>query len=363
MKKLKALRGLFGFMLFIVYGLLAVTVIFPVIATVFLCAFAFGRRVELSRKYETLEDYPDLKATFVKFKSKGCMLDGFFVVNKDIKDYKAVIVMAHGIGCSRANYMARYDYFAGKGYIVFAYDCTGTCKSEGRDIKGLPQSQLDLENAINYVGTIDELKGYRILVYGHSWGGYAAATVLNNKKSADKITAVATLSGFNDIWNIVYYQVSKYTTKMILLAKPWLYLHFIVFYGKRALYTGIKGINKYKGDVLVMHSKDDKTVRYLDSVAIHQNECTNPNARFVIFEDRGHTLARPIEIENEIKRLNKENVSTLKRGKSNVFEFNLNSYYEFADRRRLNSVDSGFLDIVENFYSQALAKAEEKTEC
>ena len=202
MKKKKALRVLFGFGLFIVYGLLAVTIVVPVVATIFLCAFAFGKRVELSKKYETLKDYPDLDATYVKFKSKGCILDGFFVTNKNIKDYKAVIVMAHGIGCSRANYMARYDYFARKGYIVFAYDCTGTCKSEGRDIKGLPQSQLDLENAINYVGTIEKLKDYKILVYGHSWGGYAAATVLNNKKCAEKITAVVTCSGFNDIWNI-----------------------------------------------------------------------------------------------------------------------------------------------------------------
>ncbi len=360
MKNKKALRVLFGFGLFIVYGLLAVTIVVPVVATIFLCAFAFGKRVELSKKYETLEDYPDLDATYVKFKSKGCILDGFFVTNKNIKDYKAVIVMAHGIGCSRANYMARYDYFARKGYIVFAYDCTGTCKSEGRDIKGLPQSQLDLENAIKYVGTVEELKNYKILVYGHSWGGYAAATVLNNKKCAEKITAVVTCSGFNDIWNIVYYQVAKYTTKMILLAKPWLYLHFIVFYGKRALYTGIGGINKYKGDVLVMHSKDDKTVRYHDSVAIHKDKCTNPNAKFVIFEDRGHTLARPVEIENEIKEINKKNVSTLKRGKTNVFEHNLNVYYQFADRRRLNSVDEKFMDSVEEFYSQALKKAEER---
>ena len=347
MKKKKALRVLFGFGLFIIYGLLAVTIVVPVVATIFLCAFAFGKRVELSKKYETLEDYPDLDATYVKFKSKGCILDGFFVTNKNIKDYKAVIVMAHGIGCSRANYMARYDYFARKGYIVFAYDCTGTCKSEGRDIKGLPQSQLDLENAINYVGTVEELKNYKILVYGHSWGGYAAATVLNNKKCAEKITAVVTCSGFNDIWNIVYYQVAKY-------------MHFIVFYGKRALYTGIGGINKYKGDVLVMHSKDDKTVRYHDSVAIHKDKCTNPNAKFVIFEDRGHTLARPVEIENEIKEINKKNVSTLKRGKTNVFEHNLNVYYQFADRRRLNSVDEKFMDSVEEFYSQALKKAEER---
>lgn len=353
---MKKNRRLIGFLIFLVYGLLAPTIIVPVIATIFLGFYAFGRRVELSHKHETLEDYPDLEAKFVKFKSGKNNLDAFFLTHKDIKEYKAVIIMAHGIGCSRANYMARYEYFAKKGFIVFAYDCTGTCKSEGKNIKGLPQSQVDLENAIKYVSSLQELKDYKLLVYGHSWGGYAAATVLNTK-TADKLTAVATFSGFNDIWNIIYFQVSKYATKVILLAKPWMYLYFMVLYGKKALYKGIKGINRYKGDVLVMHSKDDKTVRFADSVAIHKDECTNPNAEFVIFEDRGHTLARPVETEKHLKQINKSHVSQIKRGKTNIFEHNVNVWYEFADRREVNKVDEAFMDKVLDFYLKALDKA------
>lgn len=357
---MKKNRGLIGFFIFLVYGLLAPTIIVPVIATIFIGKFAFGKRVGLTLKHETIEDYPDLDFTPTKFKSGKNELDAYFVKDKNISDYKAVLIMAHGIGCSRANYMARYEYFAKKGFIVFAYDCTGTCKSQGKSIKGLPQSQVDLENAINYVSSIDELKQYKLLVYGHSWGGYAAATVLNTN-TAKKLTAVATLSGFNDIWNIIYYQVTKYATKIIILAKPWMYLYFMALYGKRALYKGVDGINKYNGNVLVIHSKDDKTVRFEDSVAIHKDECTNPNARFIIFEDRGHTLARPIEIENKIKKTNKLHKTTIKMGKTNIFEHNVNIWYEFSDRREVNKVDDKFMDIVLDFYEKALQKSEAET--
>lgn len=344
-----------------IYGLLAPTIIVPIIATLIIGKYAFGQRVGLTLKYETEEDYPDLNFKPVKFKSGKNDLDAFFVTAKGVDKYKAVLIMAHGIGCSRANYMARYEYFAKKGFLVFAYDCTGTCKSEGKRIKGLPQSQVDLENAILYVSGINELKDYKLLVYGHSWGGYAAATVLNTD-TANRLTAVATLSGFNDIWNIIYFQTTKYATKVILLAKPWMYLYFMTLYGKRALYKGIDGINKYKGDVLVIHSRDDKTVRFEDSVAIHKDECTNPNAKFVIYEDRGHTLARPIEVESHIKQINKANKTTIKQGKTNIFEHNVNIWYEHVDRREANKVDEKFLDTVFEFYEEALAKAEAKGE-
>ncbi|MDE5549180.1 MAG: lysophospholipase, partial [Clostridia bacterium] len=254
-------KKLLGFVIFIIYGLLAITIVLPMIATICICQFAFGRRVGKAKKHMVLEEFPEMITYPVKFKSGRNNLAAFFAVGHDVdpKDYKAVMIVAHGIGCSRASYLNRYDYFARKGYIVFAYDCTGTCESEGNGILGLVQSQLDMDSAINYISSIDELKDYKILVYGHSWGGYAAATELNSK-TAKKLTAVATLSGFDDIWGTAKHQMAKYATNVVVLTKPWIYLYYIFLYGKRALYKGINGVNKFQGPVLVMHSKDDPTV-------------------------------------------------------------------------------------------------------
>ena len=352
---MKKYRKLLGFMIFIIYGLLAITIVLPMIATVLICKFAFGRRVGKVNKHMVLEEFPDMITHPVTFKSGKNTLAAFFAVGKDVAvdDYKAVMIVAHGIGCSRASYLNRYDYFARKGYIVFAYDCTGTCDSEGEGILGLVQSQVDMDNAIKYISGIEELKDYKILVYGHSWGGYAAATELNSK-TAQKLTAVATISGFDDIWGTAKHQMTKYATKMVVLTKPWIYVYYVFLYGKRALYKGINGVNKFHGPVLVMHSKDDPTVPYECSVAINQKKNKNPQAQFIIFEDRGHTLSRPVEVEKEIKRLHKGKKSKIAMGNTNIFEHNVNTGYEYCDKSLVYATDYEFMDSVNEFFEEAL---------
>ena len=347
------------FIIILVYGVFAITVVVPMIATAIIFKVVFGRRVNKTIHHLTLDDYPNLKAYPVKFKSGKNNIASYFVVDKSVTDYKAVMIVMHGIGCSRAGYLNRYDYFARKGYLVFAFDCTGTFESEGKGLRGLTQSQVDLDNAIKYLDSLEELKKYKLLVYAHSWGGYGLATELNCK-TAEKLTGAATLSGFNDIWGICRYQMERYAGKAVVLAKPWTYLYYFLIFGKRGLYKGINGVNKYKGPVLVMHSTDDKTVPYNTSVAIHYEKNTNPQAKFVILDDRGHTLSRPPEVEQEIKRLHKGKKSNIPLGKSNIFEHYVNVGYEYCDRMTVFAIDEKFMDQVNEFFLEVLANAEEK---
>ena len=341
------------FLIILIYGVFAITIIIPMIVTAIIFKFVFGRRVNKTIHHLTPEDFPNLKTYPVKFKSGKNNLAAYFVVDKDITEYKAVLIVAHGIGCSRAGYLNRYDYFARKGYLVFGYDCTGTFESEGKGLKGLTQSQVDLDNAIKYLDGIQELKKYKMLAYGHSWGGYGLASELNSK-TAEKLTGAATLSGFNDIWGICKYQMTRYAGKAVVLVKPWTYLHYFLLYGKKALYKGIDGVNKYKGPVLVMHSTDDKTVPYDSSVAIHYKKNKNPKAKFEILDDRGHTLSRPPEVEKEIKRLHKGKKTQLSLGKSNIFEYNVNVGYEYCERMTVFAIDEEFMDQVDAFFMTTL---------
>ncbi len=162
------------------------------------------------------------------------------------------------------------------------------------------------------------------------------------------------MSGFDDIWGTCEYQLAKYATKIVVLTKPWVYLYYFLKYGKRALYKGINGVSKFHGPVLVMHSKDDPTVHYEDSVAIRQPKNKNPQAKFVVFENRGHTLSRPIEAEQEIKRLHKGKKTQLAMGKSNIFEYNVNTGYEYSDKSLVYATDYEFMDSVNEFFEQAL---------
>ena len=109
---MKKNRKLLGFMIFVIYGLLAITIVLPIIATIFICKFAFGRRVKRTLKYMTLDEFPDLITHDVEFKSGKNKLSAYFATAKGVEEYKAVIIAMHGIGCSRAGYINRYDYFA-----------------------------------------------------------------------------------------------------------------------------------------------------------------------------------------------------------------------------------------------------------
>ncbi len=348
------------FLIVLIYGVFAITIVLPMIVTAIIFKFVFGRRVRKTLHHLTLEDYPNLDAHPVNFKSGKNQLAAYFIVDKSVAQYKAVMIVAHGIGCSRAGYLNRYDYFARQGYIVFGFDCTGTFESQGKGLKGLTQSQVDMDNAIKYLDSLSQLKEYKLLAYGHSWGGYGLATELNCP-NAQKLTAAATLSGFNDIWGICKYQMTRYAGKAVVLVKPWTYLHYFLLYGKKAMYKGIKGVSAFNKPVLVMHSTDDKTVPYESSVAIHKDKNTNPYARFVIYDDRGHTLSRPPEVEQKIRELHNGKKTNLKLGDSNIFEYNVNVGYEYCDRLTVFEIDEKFMDEVNSFFKEVLDKEKAAT--
>ena len=49
------------FLIVLVYGVLAITIVIPMIATAVIFKFVFGRRVNKTIHHLTLDDYPNLK--------------------------------------------------------------------------------------------------------------------------------------------------------------------------------------------------------------------------------------------------------------------------------------------------------------
>ena len=100
----------------------------------------FNKRFE---SYEPLmlgvEDFEGLQCTKCQFPSdKGQMLTGCLYSAGEAQ--KGIVVLAHGFGGGGHNsYMDVADFFAKRGYYVFAYDATGNDESEGDGVGGLPQ--------------------------------------------------------------------------------------------------------------------------------------------------------------------------------------------------------------------------------
>ena len=166
----------------------AVYLICSVAAVQVMNAALFGRADEpdgLTVRYaDVAADYPRQTVTF---SSGSAQLTGWLY---PAEDAAALVVIAHGLGADAEVYLPETMHFVDSGYSVLTYDATGTGASGGSGTRGLAQSALDLDAAL----TRAEQEGLPILLFGHSWGGYAAAAVLGGSHD---VTASVCAAGFD----------------------------------------------------------------------------------------------------------------------------------------------------------------------
>ena len=337
----------------IVFILLGWTIIIPVLITKFILEFFFTRRVTQTIICDDNKFYPGLIEDPRYFQSKDHKLYGAFFTHEGHKPFKGVMIVSHGIGCSHLNYLQVIDYFTRKDYLVFAFDMTGCCKSEGdKGMEGLQRSIIDLRSAILFVANQPEAQGLDLFVFGHSWSGYASACVLNDDEVCSKVKAVATLAGFNNPWSIMKDQGIKKVGSIVKLARPFAHIYGKLKFGNIVNYKGIKGINHYKGPVFVAHSTDDKTVEYRYSIERLKDKCTNPLAEFHTEEGLGHTLYRPVESEKAIDAARKGK-EPLALGNKNVFQWFMDDRYRFSKREDVFGLNEKYLDKVEDFFERS----------
>lgn len=167
-------------------------------------------------RYEDVEDtYPRKLGSF---KSGENLLQGY-VYGKE--DAKALVVVVHGLGGGADSYLPQITYFVDQGWQVFSYDATGSFDSEGKTTKGFPQALLDLNSALSYLQTQSDSKDKPILLFGHSWGGYATANILHDEQD---IAAVVSVSGANSSKEMIMEQGEKIMGSFIKLQYPYLWL-------------------------------------------------------------------------------------------------------------------------------------------
>lgn len=336
-----------------VYLILRFTFLIPMMITELCSAIFFNKRCDWTKKrlyVENFEGFKEEKVYFMSGKNKLC--GGFYTSEKGI-DNGCLLIFAHGIGCGKNNYYNRINYFARKGYTVFAYDVTGCCESEGKGIIGIPQAVIDLDKAINYV--LQSMhKDKKIVLYGHSWGGYAVASILNGDKK-DKISAVATMSGFDEPIEILFYQSRTYAGSTMRLAKN--HINFASWYkfGRVAKYKSMEGINNFGKPVFIGHSDNDTTVSLGISILNSKTRCTNPHAEFHLYSGKGHTLSRPYDRNARVEESKKLPLPKIKQGrKESAFKFNFDCCYHNADIADIYAIDEEFMETIDKFYQKAV---------
>ena len=95
----------------------------------------------------------------------------------DVPDARGQIVVVNGIGAGIDAHLPEILCFLDHGWSVVTWDATGVGSSEGRGLIGLQQVRKDLLAYLDYRKTQGD--SLPLLLYGHSAGAYAAATVLD----------------------------------------------------------------------------------------------------------------------------------------------------------------------------------------
>ena len=298
-----------------------------------------------------LSDFEGLKRTQYHFTSnKNQKLTGYLysseksAAGRDTSAAKGLVIFAHGFGGGGHNsYMDCINFFAEKGYLVFAYDATGNDESEGLGRKnavgGLPQGVIDLDYAISFVEKSGNFPDLPIYLWGHSWGGYSVVNVLNYHP---EVKAVAEIAGFESSGKMFIAGGKQMAGSTIYSFMPFFYLHEFRKYGKYNFSTGVKGIKKSNARVMIIHGKQDTTVPLEYGYSVYYKSFkNNPRVRFLFYENLGHSnILRSQKGNDYIKAFNaefdkwlttldydykaKENVERFVKDKSDYLHKNLN---------------------------------------
>ncbi|MDD4324611.1 MAG: alpha/beta fold hydrolase [Eubacteriales bacterium] len=281
----------------IVITVLVIVLVFPFVFSAIVYERNFNQRYEVYEPLSrSLDEFPALdreKHIFVSDKGQELVAYMYFHADADTDTAedgtspRGVVIIAHGLGGGGHNvYMGLADYFASSDYLVFAYDATGNGESEGASAKGMPQGLIDLDYAIRYVKDSPAIGDLPIVLFGHSWGAYSAASVLNLHPDVKAVVISAGFDRTEDLFEEAGREMFGFTIKLFL---PFVSLYERIKFGDYAKYGSTDGLDKSSAHAMVLHSADDEMISSEKSFDIfYERYATDPRFDFVQYQDRGH---------------------------------------------------------------------------
>lgn len=336
-----------------------------VLALYLICGLLFTYAV-LTRVFKR-EDFP--KKTFLlsygdvkdemdrvpySFPSKGNRLQAYLYTCQNPKGF---VLYVHGLCPGHQGYLSDILSLHKRGYEVFTYDFTGTGESGGKFIRSLAQQGSDLRSCLKFLHNSEEFRGKKILLYGHSMGGYAVAKDIS---CSDQIAASASISGFDKPLKEMR-RVTKGKGKKFACAffEPvfWLVLSFYLGIGFDA--SASKAVSKSKTPVLIAHGVKDETVDFAkDSIIAKRGKIKNPNAEYVIVVDPLHdghlsivASTDCIHYQDEKKKAYAEFLEKYKDPEQAMDEVLVD-----FDPKKANAANEVLMEKIDDFYQRALKR-------
>lgn len=299
-------------------------------------------------KYFTSNDFEELNANVIEFKSnKGQTLRGNIYTNDNIKEYKGLIIFVHGMGAGHLSYTTEINTFTKVGFMVMAYDNTGTCSSEGENLNGFFQSVIDLNYALNFVKANEDLNKYPIFLVGHSWGAYTVCQVLQFNHN---IKAVVSISGVNDSDKLICDLMKNETKINFNFLKPFLKLINLFTFGKKACKSTVEILKNTDVPVLLLHGEDDKTVTIENSLVYNKETLSNKNnIKMIIYKDKLHNVYQTKESETYLNSVFGDIAQLNKKYKGKELEDKCDLIYKNIDYKKITEEDKEVMTTIINF--------------
>jgi pimeloyl-ACP methyl ester carboxylesterase len=307
--------------------------------------------IHANLRYIDIErDYP---RSIVHFTSGKNTLQGYFYGDRSAR---ALMVVAHGLGGGADSYLSQIRHFVDSGFLVFAYDCTGSYDSEGTSTKGFPQSVLDLHAALTYLESQPSLASLPRLLFGHSWGGYAVATVLTY---GHDIKAVVSVSGANSAMDIIIEQAKQMMGSVAYTQYPFLWLYQHMLFGKAASLDAVTAINDANIPVLIIHGIEDELVVYDGSAVIaFKDKISNPYVRYITTTQKGrnghNNLFRTDEAVSYVEQVNKEYRALYDAYETQIPYEVKKKYYASINRFKIHALQPSLMEEIDAFLDSAL---------
>lgn len=276
---------------------------------------------------------------------------------------KGLIVLVHGLGGGAENYLDETLFFVDKGWTVFSFDLTGSHGSEGKGTMGLPQSVIDLEAALDYIGTRTDIGHLPLTLYGHSWGGYAVTAILGKRSD---IRAVVSLAGFNSPMELLADQAKAMMGPWAYVMYPYEWAYQRLLFGEAAGMTAAEGISRTNAKVFLIHGEDDEMISYANtSIISHREEIDNPNVTYKTSRENGHDGHNDLCLSDNAIAYTTEKNKVFKALHDtyggNIPDDVKETYYEGVDRFRTGELDQAFMEEIIRFLENSLV-AEWSTE-
>jgi pimeloyl-ACP methyl ester carboxylesterase len=311
----------------------------------------FDSSINAYLQYEDLkEDYP---RTEFSFPSEENNLQAYLYLQENSH---GLIVISHGLGGGADSYLPYMKWFYDNGWSIFMYDNTGCIESEGDSSIGFPQSLKDLNYALDYVETLDEVKDLEVVLFGHSWGGYAVANVLNFDH---EVSGVITIAGPSHADEFIKSQVRMQMGLFSFLINPFVAIYQNTLFEDYKDYNAVDAINNSTARVMIIQGKNDDLVTY-DKTSIYAKKdlITRDDVIYVLMEEEnrdGHDhLFRSDAAIEYIAEINIDYKALYDLYNQDI-PYNIKQeFYSEIDRFKVQELNEELMQMMHDFYLDSI---------